>query len=136
MEKYFNSVSKISAIIGGLTIYLLGGWDTLIQVLIILMVLDYVTGILKGLYIQKLSSKTGRQGIIKKLLILILVAVSVMCEKIGIPAMREMTIMFFAVNESISILENSAEMGIPIPQKLKSSLLQIREVKEEKNENN
>lgn len=129
MEKYFNNISKFAGVVGGMIVYLLGGWDTLIFALICLMCLDYVTGILKGIYNKKLSSKTGRQGIVKKFVTLIVVSLAVMLEKVGIPATREMVIMFFAVNEGISILENASEMGLPIPDKLKNTLLQLREPK-------
>lgn len=131
MEKYFNSISNFFGVVGGTIVFLLGGWDTLIMALVVLMSLDYVTGILKGIYNKKLSSKTGRQGIIKKIVVLIVVCLAVLFEKIGIPAMREMVIMFFAVNEGISILENASQMGLPIPDQLKNALLQIREPKKE-----
>lgn len=127
MSKYFNFISNISATIGGTIVYLLGGWDVLITTLIILMCLDYVTGILKGLYIQKLSSQAGFKGIIKKISILIIVSLAVMCEKVGVPAVREITIMFFAVNEGLSILENAGEMDLPIPEAMKEALLQLRD---------
>lgn len=129
MEKYFNGISNISAVITGVLVYLLGGWDTFIIVLLILMCLDYITGILKGLYNKELSSQAGFKGIIKKVCILIIVSLAVMCEKIGVPAIREITIMFFAVNEGLSILENASQMGLPIPEQIKSALLQIRESK-------
>lgn len=131
MSKYFNWISNISATIGGAIVYLLGGWDILITALLILMCLDYVTGILKGLYIQKLSSQAGFKGIIKKMFILVIVCLAVMCEKIGVPAVREITIMFFAVNEGLSILENAGEIGLPIPETIKNALLQLREKKGE-----
>lgn len=129
MAKYFNSVSNFFGVVGGVIVFLLGGWDTLITVLVALMCLDYVTGILKGIFNKKLSSKTGRQGIVKKIVTLIIVSLAVLFEKLGIPAMREMVIMFFAVNEGISILENASEMGVPIPEQIKSVLLQIRDTK-------
>lgn len=81
MAKYFNAISNLGAFFGGLIVYLLGGWDTLIIVLLCLMCLDYMTGLLKGLYNKDLSSKTGRQGIIKKISTLIIVSLAVMCEK-------------------------------------------------------
>lgn len=130
MEKYFNTISKSAAIIGGGLVYLLGGWDKFLMALITMMCIDYVTGMLKGLYTKKLSSRAGSQGIIKKVYILSIVCVAVCCERIGIPAMREMVIMFFACNEGLSIIENAAELGIPIPAPLKASLIQIREKKE------
>lgn len=129
VEKYFNSISSISAVIVGALTYLLGGWDILIIALLILMVLDYISGILKGLYTKKLSSQIGFKGILKKIFILIIVSLSVICEKLGVPAIREITIVFFAVNEGLSILENATEMGLPIPEAIKDTLLQIRETK-------
>lgn len=131
MEKYFNGISNITAIIGGAIVYLLGGWDTLIIVLVTLMCMDYITGVLKSLYNKKLSSNVGRKGIIKKVTTLVIVSVAVMCEKVGIPAMREITIMFFTANEGLSILENASEMGLPMPERLKSALIQVREPKKE-----
>lgn len=125
--KYFNFISNILAIIMGAITYLLGGWDILIISLLIMMALDYVSGIIKGLYKKELSSKIGFKGLLKKFVILIIVSLAVLCEKIGIPAIREITIVFFAVNEGLSILENAAEMGLPIPEKIKESLLQLRE---------
>ena len=132
MEKYFNYISNFFAVVGGVIVYLLGGWDILISTLIILMCLDFATGYLKGYYNKNLSSQTGIKGIIKKVCILIIVSVAVMCEKIGIPAMREMTIMFFVVNEALSILENASEIGLPIPDQIKNSLARLREKEGEK----
>lgn len=127
MEKYFNSISSISAVLGGALVYLLGGWDILLSTLIVLMCLDFITGLLKGFYNKKLSSQTGTRGIVKKICILVLVSLAVMCERLGIPAMREITIMFFAVNEALSILENASEIGLPIPDQIKNALLRLRE---------
>lgn len=128
--KYFNSISSISAIVMGAISYLLGGWDILVISLLIMMMLDYISGILKGIYKKELSSKTGLKGILKKIMILMIVCLSVLCEKIGVPAIREITIVFFAVNEGLSILENAAEMGLPIPEAVKDALLQLRESNE------
>lgn len=132
MDKLFNWISVICGTIGGFIVSLLGGWDKLIMALLILMVLDYITGIIKGIYNRELSSEIGFKGLLKKVLILIVVAVAVIIEQhMGIPAVREIVIMFFAVNEGISILENASLMGLPLPPKLKETLLQLRD-KEEK----
>lgn len=120
---------------GGAIVNLLGGWDKLIMALLILMILDYITGIIKGTYNKELSSEIGFKGLLKKVLILVIVAVSVIAEQhMGIPAVREMVIMFFAVNEGISILENASQMGLPIPEKLKNVLLQLRDNSDNKEE--
>lgn len=128
MEKLFNFVSVICGIIGGALIALLGGWDQLIVALIILMILDYITGVLQSIYNKELSSKIGFKGLLKKVLILCVVAVSVVIEKdLGVQAIREVVIMFFACNEGISVLENATKMGIPLPKKLQDVLLQIKD---------
>lgn len=133
MEKIFNWISIIGGAIGGIIVSLLGGWDKIIMALLILMVLDYMTGLIKGIYNKELSSEIGFKGLLKKVLILVVVAVAVIAEQhLGIPAIREIVIMFFVVNEAISILENASQLGLPIPSKLKEVLLQLREKKEEK----
>lgn len=130
MEKLFNTASLIFGIIGGAIVSFLGGWDGLAITLIAFMGLDYITGILKAIYNKKLSSEIGVKGIIKKVLILITVGITVLLENnMGIPAIREMVMMFFIANEGISLLENIAQMGIKFPDKLKEILLQIREEK-------
>lgn len=132
MDKIFNWISVVCGTIGGFAVSLLGGWDKLIMALIILMCLDYVTGLIKAYYNKELSSQIGFKGLTKKVLILVIVAVSVVAEDmLGIPAIREIVIMFFAVNEALSILENAGAMGLPLPDKLKQALLQIRD-KEDK----
>lgn len=132
MDKIFNWISVMCGTIGGFIVSLLGGWDKLIMALIILMCLDYITGLIKAYYNKELSSQIGFKGLTKKVLILVIVAVSVVAENmLGIPAIREIVIMFFAVNEALSILENSGAMGLPLPEKLKQALLQLRNSKEE-----
>lgn len=132
MEKLFNQISIIFGIAGGAIVSFLGGLDGLITTLIALMVLDYVTGVLKSIYNKKLSSEIGIKGIIRKVLMLIVIGVTWLIQNnLGIPAIREMVIMFFIANEAISLLENIAQMGIKIPNKLTSILLQLREKEEE-----
>lgn len=132
MEKLFNWISVICGTVGGFIVSLLGGWDKIIMALIILMCLDYATGLIKAFSNKELSSQIGFKGLAKKVLILVIVAVAVVAENmLGIPAIREIVIMFFAVNEALSILENAGAMGLPLPEKLKQALLQIRD-KEEK----
>lgn len=135
MEKLFNWLSIVGGAIGGFIVSLLGGLDKLIIALLILMILDYITGLIKAIYNKQLSSGIGFKGLLKKVLILVVVAVAVIAEQhLGVPAVREIVIMFFAVNEAISILENAAQMGLPIPEKLKEVLLQLRDKNKESEE--
>jgi len=127
MEKMFNSVSVAFGVIGGLIVSFLGGWDGLAITLVSFIVLDWITGLLKAIYNKNLSSYTGFRGIIKKVVILIVVGVTVLLEKnMGIPAIREIVMMFFIANEGISLLENVSQMGVPFPDKLKEILIQLR----------
>lgn len=131
MEKLFNYISVTGGFLGGIIVSLLGGLDKLIVALLILMILDYVTGLIKSFCNKELSSEIGFKGLLKKVLILVIVAVAVIAEQhLGIPAVREIVIMFFVVNEAISILENASQMGLPIPRKLKEALLQLRSKEE------
>lgn len=128
----FNKCAVILGIVGGVISSFLGGWDNLIIALITMIVLDYVTGVIKAVYTKRLSSEIGYKGIVKKLLMLVIVALAVCISRVlpdGI-MIREITIFFFIANEGVSILENAAEI-IPLPKQLKSILLQIRNKSED-----
>lgn len=128
----FNKCAVILGIVGGVISSFLGGWDNLIIALITMIVLDYVTGVIKAVYTKHLSSEIGYKGIVKKLLMLVIVALAVCISRVlpdGI-MIREITIFFFIANEGVSILENAAEI-IPLPKQLKSILLQIRNKSED-----
>lgn len=132
MDKIFNGVSIIAGIIGGFLAYWLGGWDVILTALVALVILDYVTGVLKAIVNKNLSSEIGFNGLIRKIVIFIVVAVAVIVQSVigdSIP-LREIVIMFFICNEAISLLENASEF-IPIPDKLKDTLIQLRDKGEE-----
>ena len=116
------------AAIGGWLGYFLGGMDGLMIALIIFMVLDYITGLMCAVIDKKLSSAVGFKGICKKVLILILVGVAhiVDLHVVGTgDALRSAVVCFYLSNESVSMLENAAHLGLPIPEKLKSVLAQL-----------
>ncbi|MFV0344311.1 MAG: holin family protein [Anaerocolumna sp.] len=128
MEKIFNTISIVIGVIGGFLCNLLGGGDILLKTIVLLVVLDYVTGIIKGIYEKNLSSEIGFKGILKKIMIFIVIATAWTVQKLlgEAIALREIVIMFFIVNEALSLLENAAVL-IPIPDKLKETLLQLRD---------
>lgn len=116
----------VSAIGTVLTYFM--GWDDAVAALLVLMVLDYITGMLAA-YINpnlRLNSERGLRGICKKIMILMLVVVGHELEKaVGIPAVQSVVVWFFIGNEGLSIIENSAKAGIPVPQKLRATLEQL-----------
>ena len=109
-------------------IYILGGFDVALKCLLILIVVDYFTGVSKAYYNNKLSSYRGLKGVLKKLNILAMVVVSnVIDELLGqTGAIRTLTIYYICCNEGISILENLSAMNIIVPDWLKKKLVQVK----------
>lgn len=126
MKYLFNEVSSI---ILTFTIYYLGGFDVALKSLLIIIIIDYITGVLSAIYNKKLSSKIGFRGILKKFAYLFIVALSVVLDKIlgNTGTVRNLVIYFFVANDGISILENVAEMNIPLPKKLTEILEQLKD---------
>ena len=138
MDRIDVIFKSIVAGAGAVTGYLYGGWDTLLQVLLIFVIVDYLTGIIAGGTNGKLSSKVGFRGILKKVLIFIIVAVAhwvdvavgvALGEDVAI--FRNATIFFYLANELLSITENAGEMGVPIPEKLMNAVEILKGKKEE-----
>lgn len=128
MEKLFNNLSMAIGAVGGVIVYWLGGWDILLKTIVFLAVIDYITGFLKAVYRNQLSSEIGFKGLLKKITMFIVIAVAFAIQKLlndTVP-LREVVIMFYIANEGISLLENAAVMA-PIPENLKNVLLQLRE---------
>lgn len=123
-----NLISNVSSVILTTFVYLLGGIDIALQSLLIVIVIDYFTGIASAIYNKELSSKIGFKGIIKKFSYLLVVALSVVIDNLlgqsGL--IRSLVIYFFVANDGLSILENMAEMNIKLPQKLIDALEQLK----------
>ena len=125
------------AAIGGWLGYFLGGMDGLMIALIVFMVLDYITGLMCAVIDKKLSSAVGFKGICKKVLILMLVGLAniVDLHVVGTgSALRGAVICFYLSNEGLSLLENAAHIGLPVPDKLKDVLAQLHRREEKSGE--
>lgn len=124
-----NILNDIISVLLTSVIFLLGGLDVALQSLLIIIVIDYLTGIASAIYNKKLSSKVGLKGIIKKFSYLCIVALSVVIDNLtgqsGV--IRTLVIYFFVANDGLSIIENLAEMKIKLPQKLIDVLEQLKE---------
>ncbi|PGU04809.1 holin [Bacillus cereus] len=109
---------------GGFCGYFLGGWDTTLRVLVIMAVIDYLTGVLAAGYNGELKSKVGFKGIAKKVVLFLLVGAAAQLDAAlgSNSAIREATIFFFMGNELLSLLENAGRMGIPLPQALTNAV--------------
>ena len=116
--------------IGGWLGYFLGGLDGLMIALIVLMTLDYVSGVMCAIIDKKLSSAVGFKGVCKKVFILMLVGVAHIIDLhvVGTgSALRGAVICFYMSNEGLSLLENAAHIGLPIPDKLRDILAQLHD---------
>ena len=116
--------------LGGWLGYFLGGLDGLMIALIVLMTLDYVSGVMCAVIDKKLSSDIGFKGICKKVFVLMLVGVAnvVDVHVVGTgSALRGAVICFYLANEGLSLLENAAYVGLPVPEKLKDILAQLHD---------
>lgn len=128
MGRLQNFISVTIGALGGVLAYFLGGFDGIILTLIWFTVVDYITGVIAGIYNKELSSYIGFKGILRKIGLYLVVSISVFLERhMGIPAIREMVITFFIANEGISILENLTELGVKFPTALKNMLLDMQE---------
>ena len=125
MKEAFNGI--LSAIITTF-VFLLGGIDIALISLIIIMTLDYITGIMSAYYRKELSSKIGFKGILKKVFYLIIVMLSVIIDKLMGESniVRTFVIYYFVANDGLSILENAGELGIKLPKKLLEALEQLK----------
>ena len=116
--------------IGGWLGYFLGGLDGLMIALIVLMTLDYISGVMCAIIDRKLSSAVGFKGVCKKVFILMLVGVAHIIDLhvVGTgSALRGAVICFYMSNEGLSLLENAAHIGLPIPDKLRDILAQLHD---------
>lgn len=122
-----REVGAAASAAGTMVSYFLG-WNAAIEALLVMMVIDYITGLMAA-YINpelKLNSTRGFRGICKKIMILLLVVLANELERAtGIPAVESVVVWFFIGNEGLSIVENAAKAGVPVPNKLKDTLEQL-----------
>lgn len=121
-------INDICSVILTTIVYLVGGIDIALQCLLIMIILDYISGVASAIYNKKLNSQVGLKGILKKFMYLVIVCVSVILDRIigNTGAIRTLVIYFFVANDGISILENIGKMGIPLPKKLIDTLEQLK----------
>ena len=137
MRSIWTGIQIAFSAIGGFIGWLLGGFDGFLYALIAFAVIDYITGVMGAISDKRLSSEVGFKGICRKVLIFVLVGIGNLVHvyvlgEAGV--LRTAVFFFYLSNEGVSLLENSAHVGLPIPQKLKSVLEQLhnRNEKEEK----
>lgn len=134
MEKLLNVLRYFIAAIGTGFTWLFGAWDLALTILIVFMIFDYITGIMKGYVNKELSSDIGLKGLARKAVILIVLIVAVCLDRIlntGHWVFRTLVAYFYIANEGLSLLENCAALGAPVPTQITDALAQLKEKKTE-----
>lgn len=129
MNIYSEKINVITSLLGTTFIWLFGAWDLPLQLLITVMVLDYVTGLTKAYLNKQISSEYGFRGLIKKVTIFYVLILAVSVDRlIGNGWMfRTLVCFWYFANEGSSVLENAAVIGLPVPAKLVDALIQLKE---------
>lgn len=130
MKQMWNGIQLAFTAVGGFLGWFLGGVDGFLYALIAFVIIDYITGVLCAIADKKLSSKVGFKGICRKVLIFILVGIGNILDIYvlgGTGVLRMAVIFFYLSNEGVSLLENAAHLGLPIPERLKTVLEQLHE---------
>lgn len=128
MKEFWNMIQFVFAAVGGWLGYFLGGCDGLLIALVVFAVADYITGVMCAVSDKKLSSEVGFKGICRKVLIFLLVGIANILDVqvIGTGSILRTAVIFFYIsNEGVSLLENAAHLGLPVPEKLKDILEQL-----------
>ena len=130
MKEFWNTIQLVFAAIGGWLGYFLGGCDGLLIALVVFAVVDYLTGVMCAIADHKLSSAVGFKGICRKVLIFLLVGIANILDVQVIRSgsvLRTAVIFFYISNEGVSLVENAAHLGLPVPDKLKDVLEQLHD---------
>lgn len=130
MKEFWNAIQFVFTAVGGWLGYFLGGCDGLLYALLAFMVIDYITGVMCAINDKALSSEVGFRGICRKVLIFLLVGIGNILDVhvIGTGSVLRTAVIFFYIsNEGVSLLENAAHLGLPVPQKIKAVLEQLHE---------
>jgi len=130
MKEIWNVTQVVFAAIGGWLGWFLGGYDGFLYALVAFVVVDYLLGVMCGILEKHLSSDIGARGIFKKVVLFTLVGVAHILDQNIIGdggAIRTAVIFFYLSNEGISIIENATRLGLPIPQKLRDVLEQLKD---------
>jgi len=120
---------SIVASIASFITFLIGGWDTLAQALVLLMWLDVMGGLVQAFYEKRLNSSVMRRGLIRKTGYFAAIALAVLVDRAlfqSAPAFRTLVLSYLCVNEALSILEHLAAVGVPLPAQLKHALEKLR----------
>ena len=130
MKQFWHLVQTSFAAVGGWLGWFLGGCDGLLYALLIFVAIDYLTGVMCAVNDHRLSSAVGFRGLCRKVLTFLLVGIAQVLDVhvLNQPGVLRTAVIFWAIsNNGLSILENAAHLGLPVPDQLKSVLEQLHD---------
>lgn len=133
MAELVTSLKLIFACVGGAIGMFIGPMNALVYTLLAFVILDYITGVMNAIVAKTLNSAVGFKGLFRKVVIFAMVGVANMIDNAmlgGVATLRTAVIFFYLANEGVSLLENASKLGLPVPEKLKEVLEQLKDHKE------
>lgn len=140
MGEYLTQIKVIVAVVLSFIADVLGGWDAVLSLLVSLILADLLTGVLKAVITKTVSSTEMRNGMIRKLMIFVIIFVACRVDKVIMEAsdggivlfgvevyIRTLFIIYSCLEESISLIENLAKIGVPFPKAIRQILVQVAE---------
>lgn len=134
MQNVIDKIEWMFAGLGGFLGWFFGGFDGFLYALVVFVVCDYFTGVLAAAIKHELSSEVGFKGIAKKVCIFVLVGIANIIDTQSLQngaAIRTAVVFFYLANEGLSCLENAAVIGLPVPDKLKEMLAQLKDERDQ-----
>lgn len=129
MDQHSTIIKTVIVTLGTIATYLWGGWDAVLLALVVLASLDYVSGVIAAWHRRELDSRVGARGIARKVGMFLVVAVCNIIDQtgaLGEPVLRTVATWWYLGNEALSIVENLADIGVPIPERILSALVSLK----------
>lgn len=127
-----GAVKTALTVIGTAATYLWGGWDAVLKALVALSIMDYVSGFASAWKRGEINSNVGWWGLAKKVGMFVLISACHVVDQTGItgePILRTLVAWGFIVNELVSLAENLGEIGVPIPERVRTAIATLKNVK-------
>ncbi|WP_438496719.1 phage holin family protein [Paenibacillus sp. IHBB 3054] len=129
MERVDVVVKLAIGAVTGIVSWMVGGFGLVFTVLLGLMMLDFITGFMVGIYQKNINSRIGTLGLIRKVYVVLLIGAVYLIEVAvlkGNGIVTDGVSGAFCLIEFTSITENGGKLGIPLPQKVKDIILVLK----------
>lgn len=136
-----ETIQHVISIIGAFIVGIIGGYDAIFSMLLVLVFSDIITGFIRACYNKEISSKVLRRGLVNKILYILFIWIGVLADNVlyditgsyitiadNTFLIRDVIVIYLILEELISVLENAVNIGLPVPDWLRSILKQVDDV--------